>query len=269
MVPDLQEFNNFNIHTQFYGSTIFSSEKSFKASILLSGGGGGGGSGSYISGDIYFGSGGGAGSLLFIDDILIKKSQENIILIGSGGIGGKENQKGSQGGNSYFNKYIAIGGGGGGAGTLYENRHLGSGGGSGGGSSLNGRPGPGSIKYGNFGGSSQNHGGAGGGGFFSDPKCMNSDEYTGQFGGEGIFIKSISDSTLCCGGNGGGQNISYNKRFSGGLGGKYSGYITINGTDAHSFSGSGGGGGAANLDTLEVGFGGNGSSGFCIIFIKE
>ena len=217
--------------------------------ILIVGGGGGGG----------FGGGGGAGGLIYLSNIPLSVRNYNIN-VGKGGIGPPtySDYVGTNGDNSSFDIYIAIGGGYGGNGNIDGNN-----GGSGGGGdsySDDGRstsdPGYGTSGQGNMGGYPDDYGSGGGGGAGGS-----GGSYDNPVGGIGLQYSIDGTLKYYAGGGGGSLNSSGIKL--GGLGGG-GGLGRMSGEPN-----TGGGGGGCDGTGGYDGRGGAGGSGIVIIRYRK
>ena len=220
--------------------------------ILIVGGGGG------VPGDL--GGGGGGGGLILLENHLLSHGTYNL-KVGNGGKGGdvtvgSARENATDGYDSVFDTYTAIGGGRGGCTGKYNGATGGSGGGGSGGSFNAG--GSGTANQGNNGGngnSSYRSGGGGGAGGVG-----------GANGGDGgigidlsnIFGQYVGDDGWFAGGGGGGYNNDESLAGSGGKGGggNGTGRTIRRGFDGKPHTG-GGGGGNANYN-LGGAFGGSG-----------
>jgi hypothetical protein len=256
----IQTYGGYKSHT-FTASGTFTPEMSGEVDILIVAGGGGGGGG-------YQGGGGGAGGML------VKTTQTVIagslsVIVGGGGSGTTNGSPPSNGSNSSFNGFTAIGGGHGAGemqvfgGSTYQN---GNSGGSGGGS---GHPTyqtarSGTSGQGNAGGvtwgaccSMAGGGGAGGVGAY----CPGNG-YAGA-GGVGLVNDFKTGTNIYYAGGGAGANRTGGTQASGGLGGGGLGGNSSDGQSGGTNTGGGGGGGGRS-----VGIGGTGGSGIVIIRYK-
>jgi hypothetical protein len=217
--------------------------------ILLIAGGGGGGSN--------IGGGGGAGGLVY-RRVPVVTGTAYTVTIGSGGSGGAAggSNMGTNGSNSVFGSYTALGGGAG-AGSFLTGSYGGSGGGAGYGNVY--YAGAGKASQGRRGGSNPTQGNGGGGGGAGGEGAAG----TTSTGGAGsnstpsaalytaVFGAGIGVSGYFAGGGGGGYTPG-----SGGAGGGGAG----NGFSGVANTGGGGGGG-----TNGNGGGGGGGSGICFV----
>lgn len=228
------------------------------ADILIIGGGGGGGG---AQGD-QPGGGGGAGGFVLKSAESIS-AQTYTVTVGNGGTGGPNLGDATQGGDSVFGAYTAVGGGYGGRGgsssTDNDAGDGGSGGGAGGmsGSSIQTDPGSGTVDQGHNGGQGYRNSTpslrAGGGGGGATSVGGNASSGTGGSGGVGT-ANSITGSSVTYAGGGGGGNGGGAGSGGGGAGGN--GGNGQDGTD-----GLGGGGGAGDVQSD----GGDGGDGVVIV----
>ena len=225
--------------------------------LVVAGGGGGGGGSSGGGG----GGGGGAGGMILSNTQLAYGTTYSVT-VGAGGGGGTQ-VSGTQGLNSIFDSYTAIGGG---YGARRANGGAGgSGGGAGGGLSTQYSGGAGTAGQGNAGGinptngdNSAGGGGAGGvGGNGIGPSGSGS---TGP-GGIGLQSSISGVATYYAGGGGGG---GLDGPGAGGLGGGGQGAATGTGSAGTANTGGGGGGGGQSSTT-----GGQGGSGVVIIRLSD
>jgi hypothetical protein len=199
--------------------------------LLVAGGGGGG---------VYFGAGGGAGGLITVNSESLSTGTLPVV-IGSGGAASPNIAfRASNGNNSTFKGYTAVGGGGGGSGAGSESD--GSNGGSGGGGAGTGAGGTGEVGpprqgYNGIGGYGGSGGGAGG----------NADAGTGN-AGIGV-ASSISGTSLFYAGGGGGATYTGGS----GVGGNGSNGSNIGITAPTANTGSGGGGMWSDPNVLGAG----------------
>jgi hypothetical protein len=219
--------------------------------LVVAGGGGGGGRA---------GGGGGAGGLIYSASLSTLKNSTRLITVGTGGAGGgggigpgtREESKGTNGTNSVFGSYTAIGGGGGADG----NTSSGNNGGSGGGSGYGGARGVATSGQGFDGGLSQmtgtyaykQGGGGGAGGIGGDGLA------SGKIGDGGIGLQYSITGTpqfYAAGGGGGGHepinsSLANNGQGIGGSGvggnGGFPSGSDAAGTQGADGTGSGGGG---------------------------
>jgi hypothetical protein len=234
--------------------------------LIVAGGGAGG--------SAIWGAGGGGGAGGVLEGILTVTSKIYNVNVGSGGVRNTSgNKQGGNGGNSYIDDLIALGGGGGG-GFTGTTSSLGLDGGSGGG-------GPGTSWVANSGGSGLsvlgNNGGRGynnsitayrasGGGGGASQIGASASYGSGGNGGNGIASAISGSLVYYAGGGGGGGSYSVG---SGGLGGGANGR-SIHSTSANGYNGvtnTGGGGGGIQVSgtSSNSGGGGNGGSGIVII----
>ena len=247
----------YTIHTFTSSGTLEVSGGTLVADVLVIAGGGGGGNGS-----ANYCGGGGAGGLIQGSSVSLSGSLP-VVIGGGGGLN-------SQGTNTTFSTYTAIGGGTG-ANSYYATG--GSGGSGGGGGPTNGAGGAATSGQGNIGGvaSSANAGGsdsgAGGGGGAGgagyDRQSPGGYRNSPGGGGEALQL-TISGTSKYYAAGGVGSGFYYGDRVSG-IGGGTSGYnypqfqtiiIDANGT-ANTGSGGGGEGWAQG--------GGSGGSGIVIV----
>lgn len=244
---------NYRIHTFTNNGTFTVSSGSLTCDVLIVAGGGGGG---------HNGGGGGGGGVIVLTNATITGAVT--VVVGTGGAGATlENAPGTNGGNSSFSGYEAIGGGGGGA---YTSDGLS--GGSGGGGSGNRDPSGGSGGSGTSGqgyaGGNGYHAGAwasgGGGGASATGANASSASVAGQ-GGDGI-ANDFSGSSYKYGGGGGGGVEQNNTAGAGGAdGGGAGANNSQSGTSGAANSGGGGGGASASASA----HGGNGGAGIVIV----
>jgi len=228
------------------------------ANYLVVAGGGGGGAG--------HAGGGGAGGLLTGSGVTIDPNSTYLVTVGSGGAGAINNTTVmSNGTNSVFSSFTAIGGGFGGGNNSPSTANInGNSGGSGGGGANSvigtGTGGAGTSGQGNAGGSGG--GGAnwagGGGGGASAAGANNPTNDTGGAGGAGTTVSAALGSGTYAGGGGGGGGSTAGG--AGGAGGGGAGTIQGGGVGVAGTANTGGGGGGARNDN-----GGNGGSGIVII----
>ena len=213
----------YKIH-KFTSNGTFTPGNAMDVEVLLVAGGGGGGKSCYGCAG---GGGGGGGGMLTVPYSRLAVTGY-AVTVGGVGAGATTDTAGTNGGNSVFNGYTAIGGGGGGAGL----RAAGKAGGSGGGGAYNGyAAGAGTAGQGNAGASwTAPYSGGGGGGAGAAG--------SGTTGGAGL-ANSITGSSVTYA-RGGNTHIS-----------------TTHGAANTGNGGSGGYGGVTN--------GGNGGSGVVII----
>jgi hypothetical protein len=232
--------------------------------VLVVAGGGGGGSS--------YGAGGGAGGVLYATNILVTPGALITVTVGAGGTGGRGQGNGSpfaasNGGNSVFGSFTAIGGGYGGQYINSGSTSAGSGGSGGGG--YVGSGGPGTLGQGYAGGNgSANGAGGGGAGEQGYPALSN---IIGANGGDGI-PNPISGSTAgqLVGGvyyfSGGGASAGSSTNGIGGVGGGASGVTAGDGISGTPNTGGGGGGSYNwNGSAYAAVKGGDGGSGIVII----
>ena len=274
------------------------SGKNYVCDILVVGGGGGGG--------MDMGGGGGGGGVIELNDFTISNGSHNIS-VGRGGngapAGGMNGQppdhgftiSATQGFNTSFSSYTAIGGGHGGSSYFGygPNNGYGGNGGSGGGASgysngNTGRSGSGTSGQGNNGGGSAGQYYAGGGGGAGQAGGGLSRSAGGAYGGIGR-LSNILGNPYYWGGGGGGSSYStsggngglggggggavgntsgglgYNNGSPGGDGGTYT-WAQRPGGNAGEHTGGGGGGGSHYNRNNK---GGDGGSGIVIIRIKN
>jgi len=240
--------NNYDL--ALVGSPVYSGST---IQTLLVGGGGGGS------------LGGGGGGQVYENLVENISTGAYSVIIGSGGTGSVTNTglRGTNGGNTSFNNFIAYGGGAGGADSGSGNQNGLSGGNGGGGGNGSGVGGTG-IQFdgGSTTGGAPFFPGSGGGG--ATQKGVNSTN--GADGGNGGlgYLSSINGTSLRYGGGGGGG--VYAAAGTGGSAGDASagagGNTVTNGGNGAANRGGGGGGGG-NGST-----GGNGGSGVVIITYK-
>jgi len=212
------------------------------ASVLMVAGGGGGGRRT--------GGGGGAGGLVFKPSESVNGQQT--IVVGNGGTGATaKDSLGTQGKNTTFLGYTAIGGGAGSCDAIQTQSVLN--GGSGGGAEWNvntsgqaQQPSSASGGYGNNGGGSNASrvGGAGGGGAGTAGGSSTNDS---GYGGDGLNEVTINGTLYNFGtifGTSYGENISGEIWFAGGGGGG-----TYSGTHPSPIGGKGGGGNGSQIST--------------------
>jgi hypothetical protein len=235
------------------------------ADILIVAGGGGGG--------YRHGAGGGAGGLIFKENYSLTPGSSITINVGAGGKGATGSSaatRSTNGGDSSFDSFIAIGGGAAGQWDAYRS---GSSGGSGGGSASNYKA-SGTAGQGNSGGgllSNYKHGGGGGAGEAGTDGTADSN----GMGGKGLYYGNIfgddygENGWFAGGGGGGSHNPAPLNRGLGGLGGGGNGGTPGTFQDGdNGLSNTGGGGGGASSITGGSNKGGNGGSGVVIIRYK-
>jgi hypothetical protein len=215
--------------------------------FLLVGGGGGGGGNNSTQG---IGGGGGGGGVVYASNITITQQSNISITIGNGG------SWQTNGGNTTFLTYTALGGGGGG-GYNFGATVAAKSGGCGGGSGIRAGAGGAGSQGGNGATGFENPqaNGGGGGGAGGTPGVANPNGGTGQNGA----IYSITGTNVYYGGGGGGGSDT--TTFSGGLGGGGAG-AQNNGNPTAGTDGLGGGGGGTSRGTVT---GANGGKGIFII----
>lgn len=267
--------SNYWYHT-FNASGTFTPLQSLTCDALIVAGGGAGGASN--------GGGGGAGGLMYGTSLSLTSSTNYTVTIGAGGNGAVYPTASTNGNNSVFSTYTAIGGGAGGnEGSLINEagKNGGSGGGGAGyrtggtGTSAGGTATQGSSSpftgFGNSGGSGLRDGTqpiyTGGGGGGADTAGGNATDTTCGVGGSGKTY-SISGSSVTYAGGGGGAGGTTNPFVGGaggagggGAGGTYTGggAGTGSGTAGAANLGGGGGGGGNGGD------GANGGSGIVIV----
>jgi hypothetical protein len=237
--------SNGTVYSFLSSGSFVVSNSSVTADILVVGGGGAG-AGSYVGG------GGGGGGIVYASGVTISTGSQ-AVTVGAGAPGALPDNQGTNGSNSVFLTYTALGGGGGGAWTGSGTSGLG--GGCGGGQGYQGAAAGIGTQGGNgglFTGNPTKGGGGGGGG----------GNGSGQNGGIG-YLSSITGSAVYYAGGGGGGSDGFGG--SGGLGGGGRGsdlnvpYTTSNSGTANTGGGGGGGPGGTNSR------GGDGGSGIVII----
>lgn len=235
------------------------------ADILIVAGGGGGG--------YRHGAGGGAGGLIFKENYSLTPGSSITINVGAGGKGATGSSaatRSTNGGDSSFDSFIAIGGGAAGQWDAYLS---GSSGGSGGGSASNYKA-SGTAGQGNSGGgllSNYKHGGGGGAGEAGTDGTADSN----GMGGKGLYYGNIfgddygENGWFAGGGGGGSHNPAPLNRGLGGLGGGGNGGTpsTYQNGD-NGLPNTGGGGGGASTISGGTNRGGDGGSGVVIIRYK-
>ncbi|MEM6770940.1 MAG: immunoglobulin domain-containing protein, partial [Bacteroidota bacterium] len=241
--------------------------------VAVIGGGGGGASNQ--------GGGGGAGGVIITPQIPVTAGQSFPYSVGEGGNGGPNSSRGNgtNGQNSTFGSFTAIGGGSG-KGVSITNGQAGSGGSGGGGD------GPTSgASFGGNGTSGQGNDGAdsgvgtvngidtgvgGGGGGAGSPGGAKKPFPNNAIGGDGIDISSIFGTSVGVGGfvgGGGSARAVVADLPNGGLGGGGSGAGVDQPIPAEQgVDGTGGGGGAGAND---IRFGGGGGRGAVIILLVQ
>lgn len=245
--------------------------------VLVVAGGGGGGAN--------HAGGGGAGGVLYRSGYPVVPGTSYTVTVGGGGSRATTfPARGSNGGNSQFDKLIAIGGGGGGcrrdSGTAgLEFGADGGSGGGGGGQGTDDTPthigGKGSPGQGTDGGAGSYHAGAGGGGAGNYGETTYN-SYGGDSstvrpgdGGEGVYYPQFaseggSPAGWFGGGGGGGGYIGNVAPIGrGGIGGGGKGQVGGSDSGVNGVANTGGGGGGANGGGNTNG--GNGGSGIVII----
>ena len=256
---------NYKIHTFTTSGTFQVTSGSGNVWDLIVAGGGGGGLG-----------GGGAGGLIDLGGYSVGVTVGSYsVTVGAGGAGVISNSGGSvttsqtQGGNSSFNGYTAIGGGSGGFAPLANNNSAGGSGGSGGGGGTD----VGGGNQGAAGGSTSGQGHNGGTGAYSANSAYGKGggggagavgtsvtSHNGGAGGVGQTSTISGGATYYAGGGGGGsENGSGYTGGAGGLGGGGAGasYGTNTGTSGTANTG-GGGGGTYSYNSATGGAGGSG-----------
>ena len=220
--------------------------------ILIVGGGGG------VPGDL--GGGGGAGGLILLENHLLSQGTYNL-KVGNGGKGGdvtvgSARENATDGYDSVFDIYTAIGGGRGGCTGKYNGATGGSGGGGSGGSFNTG--GSGTANQGNNGGNGNSSHQSGGGGGAGGVGGANAGDGGIGIDVSNIFGQYVGDDGWFAGGGGGGYNNDESLAGSGGKGGggNGTGRTIRRGFDGKPHTG-GGGGGNANYN-LGGAFGGSG-----------
>jgi alpha-tubulin suppressor-like RCC1 family protein len=220
--------------------------------ILIVGGGGG------VPGDL--GGGGGAGGLILLENHLLSQGTHNL-KVGNGGKGGdvtvgSARENATDGYDSVFDTYTAIGGGRGGCTGKYNGATGGSGGGGAGGSHNAG--GSGTANQGNAGGNGNSSHRSGGGGGAGGVGGANAGDGGIGIDVSNIFGQYVGDDGWFAGGGGGGYNNDESLAGSGGKGGggNGTGRTIRRGFDGKPHTG-GGGGGNANYN-LGGAFGGSG-----------
>ena len=229
------------------------------STVVVVAGGGGGGS--------FYAAGGGAGGVV-VTTVSIPGATNYSVTVGAGGAGGTTPGAyiGTDGSNSSFLSFLAVGGGaGGGNGTGSSTGAQGDNGGSGGGSAGYGGQysSSGTVNQGFGGGINQNTGAysAGGGGSAShgglggSPSC-------GGAGGDGVSL-AFGTTSYALGGGGGGSSTGANCGGVGGFGGGgQAGYGPSGGTEtvypSSGTANTGGGGGGGHSWSLSGFPGGSG-----------
>ena len=234
----------------------FTTTEELDCDILIVAGGGGGG--------MNAGAGGGAGGLILIENITLSAKTYTVRVgnSGAGGTTGDVNTVASNGINSVFESYIAIGGGAGVNSGGANGNAGGSGGGAGNDGNGNRTGGAGTAGQGFKGGNGTMPGGldrtgGGGGGAGGEGQASVSASRAGD-GGVGRNMSSIFGTTVGQSGwfaGGGAGGVHYGTGGTGGTGG--GGSENVEGTN-----GTGGGGGAARSGS---GAGRRGGSGIVII----
>ena len=259
---------NFQAHIFLSNDTFAVSGGTLACDVLIVAGGAGGGGGVYHPG------GGGAGGLVYGTNYTA--SGNITVTVGTGGLGGDGrvgeaySDGGSNGYDSTFGLWTALGGGGGQA----ETRRAAQDGGSGGGAtksyqiglSIQTNPAAGAIGYGNDGGggngSAPNYGSGGGGG--AGAAGVTGTSTKGGDGGAGKQYSISGIATYYAGGGGGSAyigtalNVGAGGTGGGGSAGQATGEAGYSGTD-----GTGGGGGAGYSHASNDG--GDGGSGIVIV----
>ena len=258
----ITQSGSYCIHTFTTHTGTFVPNMSMNVEVLVvAGGGGGGGNG---------GGGGGAGGLVYVPSYPVSGFAAYIIKVGDGGAGCASNTvPGSNGSNSTFSTFTAIGGGGG---ASRDGGGRGQNGGSGGGganpyTALNPSgylSGYGTSSQGQAGGNgpSTNMGSDGcGGGGGGAAAAGSVGGIKGGNGGNGQLYGISGTNTYYAGGGGGGST-GYTPPGAGGSGGAGSGgNSTIIATSGNAGTGSGGGGGGG----APTRNGGSGGSGIVIV----
>ncbi len=275
---------NYMVHT-FKESGTFTVTQGGKVDVLVVGGGGGGGAARCGGG------GGGAGGVVYQENLTIT-SGVFTVNVGAGGTGaiGKssdESYNATKGENSSivgFDIDVAVGGGAGGSGnSTYGQTSGGSGGGRGGvynntGNGSSGTPGQGFAGGGSSNGKTYTYMRAGGGGGAGGPGTKgvggtSAATSTKGIGGIGV-MNDISWEEKWYGVVGGGGGSSVNLTVDGGKGGggKGKGSLAPNGSISGVVAGvdgtpntGGGGGGGGGYSGLKSANGGNGGSGIVIV----
>ncbi|MEI6348003.1 MAG: glycine-rich domain-containing protein [Bacteroidota bacterium] len=232
--------------------------------LVVAGGGGGGGST----------AGGGGGGGVIYSTYAISSGASYSVTVGTGGIGGRKSDDGSvnntNGDNSSFGTYTAIGGGYGFSGKPTGSRIANSGGSGGGAGYYSGNditinsPGSGTANQGYSGGTIVNTscwGGAGGGG--AGGAAGSNTTLETRYGGIGLQY-SISGVNTYYGGGGGGGVCDANPASLGGLGGGGNGGSGAPNLAQSGTPNTGGGGGGGGYYQSGTG-GGSGGSGIVVI----
>lgn len=245
--------------------------------VLVVAGGGGGGAN--------HAGGGGAGGVIYRSGYPVTPGQSYTVTVGAGGSRATSFPgQGSNGGNSVFDRLIAIGGGGGGCrrdtGTAgLENGRDGGSGGGGGGQGTDDTPtspgGKGTPGQGNDGGIASYHAGAGGGGAVNEGETTynsiggSSSTVRPGDGGDGAYFPQFASEGgspagwFGGGGGGGGYIANVAPIGRGGAGGGGKGQVGGSDAGVNGVANTGGGGGGANGGGNTNG--GNGGSGIVIL----
>ncbi len=257
--------SGYKVHTFNASGNFVVSCGSRSVEYLIVAGGGGGGSG--------MGGGGGGGGLISGSG-LSTTAQTYPVVVGLGGAGGSQTSVpvwyGTNGQNSSFGGFTAIGGGGGG----YYGVNVAKDGGSGGGGAARSNAGTtvggnATVGQGNNGGggrfSPYYSGGGGGAGAAGESYQVG----RSGFGGDGL-ASSITGSSVYYAGGGGGGGYSVQSctptTIHGGLGGGGTGTCVANNSGTDGTANTGGGGGGAEYQALNgTCHGGAGGSGVVII----
>jgi hypothetical protein len=218
--------------------------------LLVVGGGGGGGCDN--------GGGGGAGGVRYDGAYTVVPGNSYAVVVGNGGAGGPNGSTaGSNGQNSSFSTFVALGGGGGA--SLSTNTGLNGGSGGGGCRATgSGNGGTGTAGQGNNGGNaiSNNFIGAGGGGATAN----GGNAVSGIAGNGGAGVTYLGYTV----GGGGGGGCGNETPGTGGIGGGGNGAVNSNATPGAGAANSGGGGGGGG-GYFAAGPGAAGGSGIVVI----
>jgi hypothetical protein len=238
---------DYKIHTFTSSGTFTVTSPGSGAQLLVVAGGGGGGS--------YIGGGGGAGGLLYSANKSFN-AQSYTVTIGAGGVGSTRTVQGTNGNNSIFDDFTAVGGGCGSAEGIAA-RNGGSGGGGGG---FTQPAGTGTSGQGFGGGTANNTNAGGGGGASAVGQSSTGSSIKGGNGGDGLAYAISGSSVYYAGGGGGAGNPGGSL---GGLGGGGNGSDSNDLGSTNATQNTGGGGGAAWLNQAK-----SGGSGIVIIRYK-
>jgi alpha-tubulin suppressor-like RCC1 family protein len=248
-----------------------------EADVLVVAGGGGGGSTSGVSSAIG-GAGGGAGGVIVMREVALNPGSVSMgVGKGGQGAGYNNNTSGTNGNDSFFSSYVAIGGGGGASRDVGSQTGFsgGSGGGAVGTRSIFKAGGSGTPGQGNDGGSGRIAcPGGGAGSAFIVTFSGENDANQVANGGSGLSVPEFHEygqSGYFGGGGapGDGAINNYYSSIRGGIGGGGGGGVdgSPNGQNGLNNTG-GGGGGAASAMLTTNGVGGNGGSGIVLVRLR-